>query len=150
MGVKSGKQGNYFRQLIVPVNVSTVYQALTKEIGMWWTQPEGDAHKIGDTPIFRFDDDLTHWKMKVINLIPDKLVQWECVDAHHITSNLSVTDEWLGTKLQWDLKSLNGQTEISFLHEGLNSNLECFDMCVQGWDFFFVDKLNGYLTSPKK
>ena len=111
--------------------------------------PFGSAENIGDTPTFHFDEGDTHWQMKVLNLITNEFVHWECIEASHFASNLdkNAKEEWLGTRLEWKFRYKNGQTEISLLHEGLNPELKCFNICERGWDFFFVTKLKEYLST---
>ena len=149
MTVDSRIKENYFRRILVPVSSKTAYHALTDNIGKWWTEPEGNASNIGDTPTFHFDEGNTHWKMKVLNLVPNEFIHWECIEASHFSSNLDedAKEEWLGTKLEWKFQHKNGKTEISLLHEGLSPELKCFNICERGWDFFFVTKLKEYLSS---
>ncbi|MCE7734666.1 MAG: hypothetical protein GPJ54_07310 [Candidatus Heimdallarchaeota archaeon] len=148
--MNSNLQQDYFRKISISIDPQSVYLALTENIGNWWVKPEGEAKNVGDTPIFRFGQ--THWKMKVVDLIPNEMVLWECIEASHYDENLELDgkEEWLGTKLEWKLEQNNaGETDITFIHHGLNSTLLCFEICENGWDYYFVNMLREYLLPNK-
>jgi len=72
----------YSREIVVLASVHDDYLALTEGIGKWWVASEGKSIEVGDTPTFRFGE--TYWKMRVKELISDKKVVWECIEANHI------------------------------------------------------------------
>ena len=85
--------------------------------------------------------------MRVIKLVPNKRVELECIEAHHVHEGLSesIREEWMGTKLKWTIEGKGDQTRISFMHEGLVPTLNCYEICEAGWDHFFVNSLKSYL-----
>ncbi|MES9851030.1 MAG: hypothetical protein ABW170_04275 [Candidatus Thiodiazotropha sp. L084R] len=87
--------------------------------------------------------------MRVEQLKVDRLVELVCVDAHHEHEGLpsTIQKEWLGTKLKWVIRNLDGVTQIDFVHEGLVKELECYDICKQGWDYYFLSSLKQYLDT---
>jgi len=58
-----------------------------------------------------------------------------------------IKEEWLGTELYWEFKNGNGLTEISFLHNGLNPSLNCYEVCESAWSFFIPKSLKSYLET---
>ena len=138
---------NYAREISVSVDPGVVYLALTKEIGKWWAPKSDVINKVGDIATFQFPP--TFWTMKAIQLIPDTLIELECIEAYHIDDSIPHTarEEWLGTKLVWNLSTGASGTTIQFVHEGLTPQLVCYDVCEAGWDHFFVKELHAYLVS---
>ena len=86
--------------------------------------------------MFRFGT--AWWKMRVANLVPNQYVELECIDANHVHEGLpdSIRTEWVGSRLQWIIQPQAAKTTISMLHDKLVPSLDCYDICVQGWDFF--------------
>ena len=56
-------------------------------------------------------------------------------------------NEWNGSKLRWEIQKQDKKTKITLVHEGLVSSLECYEVCEQGWDYFFVKSLKQYLNT---
>jgi uncharacterized protein YndB with AHSA1/START domain len=59
------------------------------------------------------------------------------------------TPEWHGTSIVFELASAGTGTELTFRHQGLTPQLECFDMCHEGWTHYlaslvdYVDRGEG-------
>jgi uncharacterized protein YndB with AHSA1/START domain len=137
--------GSYTRKIDVTVKPAMVFRALTKEVSKWWTTDSDDASAVGIKATFRFDK--TFNIMLVKELIPDHRVVWECIEQEHINEKLSTHDEWVGTKLRWDIEPIPQGTRVTFVHEGLVPEMECYEICEAGWDNFFVDSFKNYLDT---
>ena len=87
--------------------------------------------------------------MRASKLVPDKSVELECIESHHVHDGLpsSILNEWDGSRLKWDIQKQESKTKIKFTHEGLLPSLECYEVCKQGWDYFFVNSLKHYLDT---
>lgn len=144
---------SYVREIAVSASPEAAYRALTEEIGKWWVMPDGDANKVGDIPVFRFGR--TYWKMRVTELVSAHKVVWECIEANHIDKQISESakKEWEGTTLTWEITGKNNGKNVSsiihFVHDGLSPSLECYEVCKNGWDYFFVSSLKKYLDTGK-
>ncbi len=59
------------------------------------------------------------------------------------------TPEWHGTTIAFELTAAGEGTELRFAHKGLTPQLECFDMCHEGWTHYlaslvdYVDRGEG-------
>ncbi len=71
---------------------------------------------------------------------------WACTDANMIIENVKDRAEWRGTRLIWTLKDSVSGSEVTLHHEGLNSEIECFDVCVRGWQHYFEGSLKAFLN----
>ncbi len=139
---------NYTRDIIVSSSPKDAYKALTSEFDKWWTLDSDSVSAVGDTITFKFDT--TYWVM-CVNTLSSNYIELECVEAHHIHDGLpsSILKEWEGTKLKWEIREQNGNTKITLTHEGLKPSLDCFEICKEGWDYFFVTSLKKYLDEGK-
>jgi len=89
--------------------------------------------------------------MRANSLIPDSSVELECIEAHHVHKGLpsSILNEWKGTRLTWKIEKQEDKTKITFVHDGLVPSLDCYEVCEQGWDYFFVNSLSAFLDTGK-
>ena len=139
---------SFAREISVSANARSAYRALTTDFDKWWGPYAGDASEVGDEITFRFAPKGTSWKMQFTELVPDRLIELECIEANHVEVGLpeSVREEWLGTKLKWGIEPNHNGVSISFVHEGLTPSLECYEVCKTGWEYFFVNSLRDYLN----
>ena len=138
---------SYTREIIVSNAPGEAYQALTTGFDKWWTTSCNPITQTGDIITFRFGP--TYWVMCANSLIPDNYVELECIEAHHVHDWLpsSILNEWKGSKLKWEIQKQDKKTKIVLVHEGLKPSLECYEVCEQGWDNFFVNSLKQYLDT---
>ena len=55
--------------------------------------------------------------------------------------------DWVGTTPAFTLSSSSaGGCDVEFRHEGLRSQLQCYDMCRAGWDQY-LPSLRDYLET---
>ncbi|TNF98768.1 MAG: SRPBCC domain-containing protein [Gammaproteobacteria bacterium] len=138
---------SYTCEILVSNTPGAAYQALTTGFDKWWTTRCNPIAEAGDKITFWFGS--TYWVMHAKSLVPDNLVELECIEAHHVHEGLpsSILNEWLGTKLKWEIIKQGENTKIVIVHEGLIPSLKCYEVCEQGWDHFFVNSLKQYLDT---
>ncbi|MGB6672734.1 MAG: hypothetical protein WBE34_09890 [Candidatus Nitrosopolaris sp.] len=77
--------------------------------------------------ILDFITTLSHSKMYVDELIPDKTVRWKCIGG-------VAADEWKDTKLLWEIIPKDGnQTTLRFSHTGWPSTGDYYSRCNTTW-----------------
>jgi hypothetical protein len=67
--------------------------------------------------------------MKVLELQPGKRVLWQVVDG---------PEEWIGTKVSFDLKQDDGYTVVLFKHQGWKEPVEFMHHCSTKWAAFLL------------
>lgn len=115
-----------------------VFEALTTLPGLarWWTGAVTGSGEEGGELRFYFGDDVPTI-MRVDVATAATLVQWTCVGYQHLP-------DWAGTTITFALsQSEGGGTDLAFRHRGLTPQLECFEMCRNGWDHF-LPSLRSY------
>lgn len=120
--------------LNLPIGPGTVSELLTSAVGVsrWWGPTEGDA-AVGGTLVTSFGDHGVN-AMRVLEAGPARVV-WESIVLDGSTSH---AQEWLGTKMTFDIVPVEAGTELRFRHAGLTPQLECWDSCVAGWTYFMA------------
>lgn len=109
---------------------SETYKALTTLEGLaaWWTNDTQGGTAPGDTILFRFGSS-GGFDMNVERLERDKRVLWKVVDG---------PDEWIGTKIAFDLKQEDDFTIVLFRHEGWKAPVESMHHCSTKWGVFLM------------
>jgi uncharacterized protein YndB with AHSA1/START domain len=111
-----------------------VYTALATPPGLagWWTVDTSGADKPGGMLNFRFSADgreIGAFDMKILELHPDTSVVWQVVRG---------PEEWVGTKIRFDLRQENGFTIVLFRHEGWKEPVEMMYHCNTKWATFLL------------
>ena len=120
-------------------SVDAAYKALTTREGLsgWWTTDTQGDGSVGGVLQFRFG--AGGIDMKVLELDPDKRVLWQVVDG---------PAEWIGTKVNWDLKQEGDWTIVLFKHQGWKEPVEFMHHCSTKWGVFLLS-LKSLLETGK-
>ena len=56
-------------------------------------------------------------------------------------------EEWTDTKISFELSNEDEKTKVHFTHFGLTPQVECYQSCTRGWDYFINGSLYQFLTA---
>ena len=124
--------------------ITDVYDAVATREGLstWWTRDVvGDAVPGGELA-FRFGRPEASAVMTIIDLSPPDRVVWECVHG---------PDEWLGTRITFELRRNGDETVVLFTHGGWREPVEFMHHCSTKWGYFLLGLkagLEGGLATP--
>jgi Activator of Hsp90 ATPase homolog 1-like protein len=120
-------------------SLEAAYRALTTLEGLsaWWTSNTQGESKLGGVLKFRFG--AGGFDMKVLELQSDKRVLWQVVDG---------PQEWIGTRISFDLRQEGDWTIILFKHEGWREPMEFMHHCSTKWGVFLLS-LKSLLETGK-
>ena len=128
---------------IKSASLNEVYAALTTVEGLsaWWTtRTQGETpgrSNVGGVLQFRFG--AGGFDMRVLELQPVKRVLWQVVDG---------PEEWIGTKISFDLDQRDDWTIVLFKHEGWKEPVEFMHHCSTKWAIFLLS-LKSLLETGK-
>lgn len=137
---------NYNTTLTVSQTANEVFKSINS-VSKWWTENfEGSSEKLNDVFTVDFGDNnfVTH---KLIEVITDKKIVWLVTDCY--LSWFKDKTEWTNTKMSFAISTENNSTTIHFTHIGLVPEVECYDMCVKGWDQYVKGSLFKLITEGK-
>lgn len=102
----------------------------------WWVgifneTIEGKSIDINDEFSFRAGDGVHYSNQKLIELSTNKKIVWLVTESN--LSFLKNTNEWAGTKICFDIEQDGGKTKITFTHDGLIPEFECYGGCSSAW-----------------
>jgi uncharacterized protein YndB with AHSA1/START domain len=106
-----------------------VYQTITTIEGLsgWWASDTTGDPTPGGVMKFRFGPG--GFDIKVLETEPAKHVLWQVVEG---------PEEWIGTKIRWELKQEDDFAIILFKHEGWKEDVEFMNHCSTKWAVFLL------------
>ncbi|MES3000513.1 MAG: SRPBCC domain-containing protein [Pseudomonadota bacterium] len=124
--------------------VEAVYRALATREGVagWWTtDTQGDSNPGGllKLTFTAGGKVLGGFDIKVLELSPGKRVLWEVVDG---------PAEWIGTKIDFELKQEDDFAIVLFKHEGWKEPVEFMSHCSTKWAIFLMS-LKAFVETGK-
>lgn len=111
-----------------------IYEAITTQEGLanWWAKQTTAKPELGFVNVFIFGKYRN--EMKVTELVPNQKTAWECISS---------IDEWIGTKIVFDLEEKDGKTVLRFAQEGWRAVTDTFAGCNYDWALF-MKSLKSY------
>ncbi|MFL5744817.1 MAG: SRPBCC family protein [Niastella sp.] len=126
------------------ISASEAIKKISNVTGWWGVTLTGNTEKQHDTFQITMGGD-SFFAMTVTELVPAKRVVWLITDCNMPWFNDK--KEWANTRLIFDLNENNGETDLTFIHEGLTPDVECYKDCEQGWTHWIKTSLHSYLTT---
>ncbi len=127
---------NYQNSISLPTNPAYALKLITERVAEWWSADfDGEAGRVGDVFTVRFNT--VFHTMRVIQLLPDSLVEWECIDQHletHAGIQLENKREWVGNIIRWEVRREGQMTSLSITHFGLTPESEYWRIWGTDWN----------------
>ena len=107
-----------------------VYDALTTVDGLagWWTHDTKGSGDVGGRLEFRFPP-VGGFDMEVVEARPAETVGWRVADG---------PQEWIGTTVNWNLRTEGDFTIVMFAHRGWSEPVEFMHHCSTKWGTFLM------------
>ena len=146
------KNKSFSTSFLVDQSPEEVFNAVINVRG-WWSgyyaeEFEGNTAKLNDEFSFIAAGGVHYSKQKLIEVIPGKKVVWLITDA--ALSFVDKQDEWVGTKVIFDISKKVNKTELVFTHEGLVPEFECYDSCAPAWEQYVQNKLYALIAGNRE
>ncbi|WP_347217741.1 SRPBCC domain-containing protein [Chryseobacterium sp.] len=139
---------NYTNTIEVKTTADKVYKALAHQVPLWWSEMfEGSSAQTGNGFTIRFGTNI-HKTMKVKESIPVTKMIWYVEDSLITLPELKNQTEWIGTTILWEIEQTGENTQIKVTHIGLSPDIECYDICSNGW-IQFLASLKLFLETGK-
>ena len=140
---------SYSTQVLIKGPPRQVFEAIAHHVQQWWGYTDLPVRGVGDVFTTRFDT--TFWKFEVSTFEPHSHIIWHCIEARHIHKGYEgIETEWIGTSVEWKLEAVGEQdTLLHFLHNGLVSELNCYEICYPAWEYFVTQSLKQFVETGK-
>lgn len=138
------KKENFNYRFTTNKPITEVFEILL-DPRQWWSglfeeTIKGQSKNAGDEFTFKAGGGIHFTRQKLSELVPDKKIVWHVTESN--LSFLKHPAEWEGTTFRFDLETDGKNTVVTFTHEGLVPEIECYKNCSAGW--------TGYLDNLKK
>jgi hypothetical protein len=138
-------QQNYSTSINVNTTIKEVQRGISN-VSEWWTKNfEGNANRLNDKFTVRFGKTFVDFNIR--EFIPDKKIVWSVTDCY--LDWLNNKKEWNSIEIVWEISGNGKSTKINMTHVGLVPEVECYNDCRKGWDFYVNESLFKLLTEGK-
>jgi hypothetical protein len=138
------EKNNFNCSISANISSSEIINKISNLPGWWGITFSGSAEKQNDTFNVKMSGD-SFFNFTVTELIPGKKVVWLVTDCN--MPWYTDKKEWAGTRLIFDIRENNSGTELTFTHEGLTPEVECYNDCAPGWTHWIKTSLFSYITT---
>ena len=135
-----------YHQLWINAPVAKVYELISTAEGIsrWWDKQT--ATRTDDGLIFEHNPGPEHGvvKLKVLEMVPNKRVEWECISIHnkttpafawtgtHLTFELTEREKFAPANVSW-AAAVPALAILDFRHSGWAESSEYFGFCSYAW-----------------
>jgi len=123
-----------------------VFQAINNVSAWWQGEIKGKSKKVNDEFEYQMLD-VHYSKQKVVEMILNEKVVWLVTDSN--LSSFTNKQEWSGTKIIFEIKEINGKTQLRFSHMGLVPKFQCYGDCSGAWEMLVNESLFSLITTGK-
>lgn len=140
---------NFTLTLTTKQDPHKVFKAI-RDVRHWWSgyyneKFSGDSQQLNDEFTFEAGDGVHYSKQKLVEVIPDERIVWLITEG--ALSFVEEKDEWVGTKVRFEISKKGEETILVFTHEGLSPALACYDSCSPAWTQYLIERLLPLINS---
>jgi hypothetical protein len=122
------------------------------DVRSWWRglydeDIEGKSDVLNEEFTFRAGAGVHYSKHQLIEATPNKKIVWRVSDGN--LTFIQNKKEWVNTRICFEISEKDNQTQITFTHEGLVPELECYNACSATWTKYLQEKLMKVLSVYK-
>lgn len=141
------KTRNFSYSLSTKKSPEEIYNLLL-DVKKWWSgfyeeTITGASAKINDEFSFLAGGGAHFSKHRLIELVPYSKIVWLVTESR--LTFLEHPNEWVDTKIRFDIDKQGGKTVVTFTHEGLVPKFECYGSCSTAWTAY-MDQLKQMLN----
>jgi uncharacterized protein YndB with AHSA1/START domain len=119
-------------QVSINAPVATVYEAIATADGIstWWDKQTPVQTDQGLVLEHHPGPEHGVVQLRVVELVPNKRVEWECISTHPKSSPAFV---WTGTHFIFEINDAGGAATVDFYQTGYDERSEFFEFNSSAW-----------------
>jgi uncharacterized protein YndB with AHSA1/START domain len=137
---------NYTTSFTVDQSPEEVFKAVTNVREWWGKGITGNSEKQGDEFLFEVPD-VHRSVQKLVEVVPNEKIVWLVTESN--MTFIRDAKEWEGTKIVFDITKEGDKTKLTFTHEGLVPEVECYKLCMPAWTTYVNVSLYKLITTGK-
>lgn len=114
------------------------------DVSGWWGRITGSTTAVGDEFVYLVPG-LHYSGFRVTEITPERRIAWLVTGSH--LGFIADKQEWSGTTVRFDIDETDAGTRITFAHEGLSPESECYDVCSNAWSTFVNGSLKAFIET---
>jgi hypothetical protein len=134
---------NFTTTIIVDATPRDAFDGINDVPG-WWGRITGSTNTVGDEFVYLVPG-LHYSGFRVTEFEPGKHVAW-LVTGSYVDFVID-KQEWTGTTVRFDIDETAEGTRITFTHEGLEPEDECYEVCSNAWGMFVNGSLKSFIET---
>jgi len=140
------KTSDFTTSILVDKTPKEVFDAVNNP-QIWWSgEFTGSSEKINDEFTYRYKD-MHFSKQRIIEMVPNQKVVWLVTESQ--LNFIEDIHEWNGTKIIFEISADGNKTRLTFTHQGLVPEFECFNACSNAWGQIIQQGLYSLITTGK-
>jgi hypothetical protein len=137
---------NFSVNISVEQSPGEVFDAINNVKEWWQGEITGNSHQLNDEFDYRMMD--VHFsKQQVVEMIPGEKITWLVTDSN--LNSFNDKKEWNGTKIIFEISTVDNKTQLCFTHSGLVPKFECYGDCSYAWSQLIQVGLFSLITTGK-
>lgn len=135
---------DFTTSFMVDQSSKEVFDAINNPRAWWSEEIEGPTDE-PDAKFFYHYKDVHLAKMDIVEFVPYEKVVWFVKDNYF--SFIEDKTEWKGTKIVFEISKVDEKTRLTFTHQGLDPESECYEVCFDSWTSFIQGSLKNLITT---
>lgn len=132
--------------ILVSQSPQEVFKAINNVSAWWQGEIQGSTSRLNDEFTYQMGD--FHFsKQKIVELISNEKIVWLVTESK--INFVADKEEWVNTKIVFDIDREEAQTKLTFTHHGLVPAIECYDSCSGAWGQLIKRSLFSLITTGK-
>src|SRR5258706_9527019 len=136
---------DYTCSITANITAKEAFENINHVSGWWAKNAKGKSKNLNDTFTVLFGK--TFGTIKIAEMVADKKIVWQVIDCY--LDLFKDKTQWKDTKIIWEISTENKSTQIRMTHVGLVPEIECYNDCEKGWNFFITESLFQLMTRHK-
>lgn len=132
--------------MVVAQTPAEVFAAIINPRAWWGEGIVGETAKLNDEFIYRHGSFHVSTQ-KIAELVPNRKLVWKIIRSE--LSFVALKSGWNGTEVVFEISKRSEDTELRVTHAGLVPQIECFEACSSGWNFYLNGSLRNLIETGK-
>lgn len=137
---------DYATSIKVPQSPAEAFKAICNVRAWWQGIITGNTDQLNEEFVYAMEPHHVTTQ-KIVELIPNNKVVWLVTESK--INFVSNKNEWLNTKIIFDIEDIDGGTKLAFTHQGLLPSIECYGGCSNAWTALIEKNLYSLITTGK-
>lgn len=137
---------SYTSTFWVDQNAQAAFDAI-KNFRAWWSEEiEGSTGELNEIFFYHYKD-VHLCKIKLVEMVVNTKLVYQVIDNQF--SFVKNKNEWINTRLIFEITKEKDKTKVQFTHEGLVPEDECYNVCNDAWTSYIQGSLKSLIATGK-